>query len=396
VNHCQTSFDTFLNVASMPQLSKDMVMDAEVDLKRKQQALGNIKLIGQLVVRRLVTSNVLVVLSEELLRRRDTCPEALETLAALITVTGKQFDTKAWQYHPRLLEVFSCMQKLSKDKLLKPRVRFLLRDVLDIRDAGWSHCTYNATITIAPMKLDEVRKSAANEGKYKSLEDQVETDNMLTNLLSIAQMANTKSEKMKETSSVSPESTPMHLKVGRQGTSRQHRGINKEMPVLDKEETKGSSPLGTPAFDLVSFRRTLTAILADLAADRKVSVAVRRLLSQEVPRKLQAKEFADILTRIVEEKRGPIRRCELTFAAGLAGSEEHSGFDRGACLNGIGLFFHEVYSALCEEIPRLPAIVTRELLPTLRMIFSEAELTRRLPAYLSSTEAFQQALASRR
>merc|ERR1719487_1622158 len=160
VNQCQISFEELLQPAFMQQAGKDAEMDAEYASKRKEQALGSIKLIGQLVVHRMVTSNVLVECSEQLLRCRDSCPEALEYLAALLTVAGKQFDTPAWPRHPRLLEVFSCMRKLSKDKSIKARDRFLLRDVLDVRDAGWPHCANKAMLTAPPMKLDEVRQSA--------------------------------------------------------------------------------------------------------------------------------------------------------------------------------------------------------------------------------------------
>merc|ERR1719487_3137012 len=160
VNQCQISFDKLLQPAFMQQAGKDAEMDAEYASKRKEQALGSIKLIGQLVVHRMVTSNVLVECSEQLLRCRDSCPEALEYLAALLTVAGKQFDNKAWQYHDRFSEVFSSMRKLSKDKSIQARDRFLLRDVLDVRDAGWPHCANKATLSAPPMKLDEVRRNA--------------------------------------------------------------------------------------------------------------------------------------------------------------------------------------------------------------------------------------------
>lgn len=89
VNQCQISFEKLLQPTAMQQGSNVCKIDEEFALKRKQQALGNIRLIGQLVVHRMVTSNVLIECCEELLRRRDSCPEALEFLAALVTVAGK-------------------------------------------------------------------------------------------------------------------------------------------------------------------------------------------------------------------------------------------------------------------------------------------------------------------
>jgi len=142
---------------------------------------------------------------------------------------------------------------------------------------------------------------------------------------------------------------------------------------------KAVSPRETPSFDVVAFRRALASILGDLASDRNVPAAVRRIRLQEVPVECQSQEFADIISRIVEERRGPIRRSALAFAAGLANAEQ-SAFDRNACLGGIGQFFREVYPELCHEIPRLPAIVTSELLPTLQNVFKSEELKSYLPS----------------
>jgi len=417
LNQCQVSFEKLLQPVAQEE-TKDPEMDEENALKRKQQAIGNIKLIGQLLVHGIVTSKLLVECSEELLRCRDSCAEALESLAALLAVAGKQFDTKNWQYHPRLLEVFACMRRLSKDKSTQARVRFLLRDVLDVRDAGWSNCTYKSTLALAPMKLDEVAQSANNEGKYMSLEDQIETDSLLAGLMKVSQMANAKSDrpsffKGKQDGNSSVETTPMHSKQGgRKSGKQQNKGLKEKELALSESSApdvelspnkheadakprgpkpwasqaknkapspKAASPRDTPSFDVVAFRRALASILGDLASDRNVPAAVRRIRLQEVPVECQSQEFADIISRIVEERRGPIRRSALAFAAGLANAEQ-SAFDRNACLGGIGQFFREVYPELCHEIPRLPAIVTSELLPTLQNVFKSEELKSYLPS----------------
>jgi hypothetical protein len=389
LNQCQVSFEKLLE----PDVGKEADVDEEYRLRRKQQALGNIKLIGQLLVHGIVTSKLLVECSEALLRSHSTCAEALESLAALISVAGKQFDNPTWQYHPRLLQVFACMRSIEKDKSIQARVRFLIRDVLDIRDAGWSHCTYKATLNAEPMKLDEVRESATHAGKYVSFHEAVETDNLLTGLERISKIAATRKE----------ERTP-GSKSGRRRASRASSGTTSESPsmtesssddgsgdkVCEKASSRSKSNAAKPdftevpearEFDVVTFRRALATILTDLSSDRNVPAAVRRIRLQEVPLASQAKEFADIVTRVVEERRGPVRRCALAFAAGL-GAAEHSAFDRNACLDGVGLFFNDVYPDLCGEIPRLPAIVQSEVLPTLRNVFPKPELNKRLPSNL--------------
>lgn len=428
LNQCQVSFEQLLQSAEAPQDANKCADDEEAALKRKQQALGNIKLIGQLLVRGIVSSKLLVECSEELLRSRDSCPEALESLAALVTVAGKQFDTQSWPYHARFVEVFSCMRKLWKDKSTPPRVRFLLRDVLDVREAGWSHCTYSATLAAAPMKLEEVRGSAANEGKYMSLEDQIETDTLLAGLMNVSLKANAQKKKdfthsppspmanaqmkKKEGPHYSLDSTPIHTNSGKhskiadrpwkqeaarkqeadfapwkQEAARKPEAASPKVDLHWSDIQPGNPPDPVPVsapnpFDVVAFRRALAATLTDLASDKKVPAAVRRIRVQEVPLEFQAKEFADIITRITEERRGPVRRCGLTFAAALGASEE-SAFDRTECLTGIGLFFGEVYPELCKEIPRLPAVAASEVLPTLRNVFSKDELDEYIPKSLA-------------
>lgn len=401
LNQCQKSFEKLLQ----PDADNADV-DEEYRLRRKQQALGNIKLIGQLLVHGIVMSKLLVECSEELLRCRDTCPDALESLCALISVAGKQFDTSSWQFHPQLLEVFSKMRKLAKDKAQQARVRFLLRDVLDVRDAGWSNCTYKAATATAnaPMKLEEVRETATQEPKYMCLEDQIETDNLLAGLMNISHTA---AAKKKNNTPVANSAAPWRKKTpknenngkndfcfSKDSAKGDESPKSQESPKAETQgrkgaKNKGSSPVAaaaesSPAFEVVSFRRALAAILADLATDKNVPAAVRRMRLQDVPIQFQTKEFVDILTRAVEERRGPIRRCALAFAAGLAAAEGQSAFSRENCLEGIGLFFKEVYDDLCGEIPRLPAIATSELLPTLRNVFSPDELNTRLPASLRS------------
>merc|ERR1719267_506657 len=95
------------------------------------------KLIGQLLVHGMLSSDLFTSCCEELLRKRAECPEALEALVALMMVAGPKFDDKAWQYYQRLERVFIDMRGLTKEKSVLPRLRFLIRDVLDAREAGW-------------------------------------------------------------------------------------------------------------------------------------------------------------------------------------------------------------------------------------------------------------------
>lgn len=119
-------------------------------------------------------------------------------------------------------------------------------------------------------------------------------------------------------------------------------------------------------------------MLKDLAQNKNVAAAVRRIRTQNVPQSRQATETTDILTRAAEELRGNPRRLYLAFAVGLARGDP-SAFKRSEVLAGVDAFFKDVYEDLCEEVPRLPNIIQLELIPTMREVFSAEEVDSVLP-----------------
>jgi len=253
-------------------------------------------------------------------------------LAALMMVAAATFDTSEWQHFEKLGGCFDTMRKIAKDKKTAPRSRFLLRDMLDMREAGWPTSTKNSSIIRAEsqrMVQDAQQEEAKNSSGYKK-------------------MAAAKNDPVLNMAAASP--------------------------VLGEKSQQGSKE-----FDLKAFRRTLAAILADLTSNRNVSAAVQRVRNENVPAECQAEQFSDLITRIVEEKRGPPRRCAMAFAVGLAAAGDNSAFDRAECLEGLVSFFQDIYPDLCNEVPRLPAIIRSELTPTFCSVFPTAEINSRLP-----------------
>lgn len=127
-----------------------------------------------------------------------------------------------------------------------------------------------------------------------------------------------------------------------------------------------------------TFRKEVTAIFKELASNRNVAAAVRRVRAQNVPVGRQAAEFTDILTRAAEEHRGICRRLFFAFATGLSAGA----WNQDECLLGLKLFFDEVFPDLCDELPRLPTMVRTELVPTLRSVIPEDKLREVVPAKL--------------
>jgi hypothetical protein len=91
-------------------------------------------------------------------------PDALEALAALLTVVGPVFDLRTWPHHAALCNTFSQMQALSSSHELPNRTRYLLRDLLELRERGWVGECLAAKIE-TPKKLEEVRRLTGAGGE---------------------------------------------------------------------------------------------------------------------------------------------------------------------------------------------------------------------------------------
>jgi len=140
-----------------------------------------------------------------------------------------------------------------------------------------------------------------------------------------------------------------------------------------------SPPELAEPFNPKKFRRELVSVLKDLAQNKNVAAAVRRVRAQQVPVDRQAAETMDILTRAAEENRGNPRRLYFAFVAGLARGNP-SAFEQVEVLSGIKAFFKDIYVDLCEEVPRLPSMIEAELVPTLREVFAVETVESLLPS----------------
>jgi hypothetical protein len=223
------------------------------------------------------------------------------------------------------------MQLAARNKNISSRARFLLRDVLEVRNAGWALGT---SLVPGQLVLTQVEQQDATQA------------------------------------------------CALQQSSNQEQ----RLPIAEThDDDQASAPeRGTEiedAFDVVAFRRTLAGALSALAVNRDVQAAVDLVRLCKVPVGQQADQFTDILTRVVEDRRGPCRRCALAFAVRIAAD---SVFDQVECLLGLSLFFQDVYTDLRVELPRLPAIVAKELLPALHAVFPKSEVKNLLPSDLQS------------
>lgn len=133
--------------------------EVEHDLRSKSALVGAFRFIGYLLARRLLPLAVLRDCTERLLA--DSSPLAVELLLALLATVGPALDTDIWwqssirgSCRQHLDEVFAKARELAyTERGVPPRLRFLLRNLLDTRASRWvPRCAPEA-----PMKLNEIR-----------------------------------------------------------------------------------------------------------------------------------------------------------------------------------------------------------------------------------------------
>jgi len=158
LSECQHSFER--NLTPPADLHKlDFEKRTVAEGLYKTRMLGNIRFVGALLARHMLASRVLVAILEELIT--DPSPEALETVAALLTVTGPVFDTEEWAHIDQLNDIFGQVKEIAQKKDTSARVRCILQDVLDLRAQGWE--ITRPQKMEGPKKLQDVAEQAAKE-----------------------------------------------------------------------------------------------------------------------------------------------------------------------------------------------------------------------------------------
>lgn len=108
----------------------------------KQKILGNIKFIGELFKLDMLNESVLHTMLQQLLDKNNRCAggledrcEDMECLSQLIRTCGKQLDSERGR--ALIDQYFARMELKSSSPKYPPRIRFLLRDVIELRRNHW-------------------------------------------------------------------------------------------------------------------------------------------------------------------------------------------------------------------------------------------------------------------
>lgn len=130
----------------------------EKRIKARRRMLGNIRLIGELYKKKMLTERIMHECIKKLLGQQQTPDEEdIEALCKLMSTIGEMID------HPKAKEhmdaYFERMKSLSNNMKLSSRVRFMLKDTIDLRKNRWQQ----RRKVEGPKKIEEVHRDAAQE-----------------------------------------------------------------------------------------------------------------------------------------------------------------------------------------------------------------------------------------
>merc|ERR1711988_1217291 len=101
---CQRTFGQ--NIRAQPQVDTNLCYEDryEVELKFKTRMLGNLRFVGELLIRKLLVGKILLAVAEELCSIGDGA--SIEAAVTLLEVAGPSFDRDSWVFVPRLRAIF--------------------------------------------------------------------------------------------------------------------------------------------------------------------------------------------------------------------------------------------------------------------------------------------------
>jgi len=351
---CQVSFEKHLKPpGSLASMDKGERLTAE--RMYKMRMIGNIRFVGALLVRKMLASKVALAIMEELLQ--DPTPEALESLAALLTSVGASFDHPEWAYRTTLNAVFKQVERLAKKSSTESRVRCLLKDVLDLRSSGWKDMRPKKIE--GPKKLDEVAMEDSNGSSKKA----VTSDGWA--VVSGPRLAKPSSPSAQAEFSVGKQpSFSMQAKAAEKTPEKVSKGSSAGKAMLDflKNRDEPKPKDGTP-FDRNAFKTEVAATLAELRVSHDVAEAILRIGAIAVPVNQQSAELCDLLSKIVEEGSQDVRKAEFQLVAGLY---KEGRWKPESAAKGVRSFVEDICPDLKCDVPNLPQILREELHPSLQ------------------------------
>jgi translation initiation factor 4G len=130
----------------------------EKRVKARRRMLGNIRLIGELYKKKMLTERIMHACIQKLLGQyEDPDEEDLEALCKLMSTIGEMIDHQ--KAKENMDAYFGRMKTLSNNMNLSSRVRFMLKDAIDLRKNKWQQRRKVEGL----KKIEQVHRDTAKE-----------------------------------------------------------------------------------------------------------------------------------------------------------------------------------------------------------------------------------------
>lgn len=159
-NTCQEEYEA-TDVARKTAASAPSGEEREdLERKAKQRLLGNVRLISELFKKDMVNDLIMSIILKDLLGSPDSDPpeDSVEAACEVIAIAGAALEASE-RSKARLNGVFNHLNRLAGSKSYPSRLRFVVRDVIDLRAQHW----VARRETFTAKKLDDIRTEAQAE-----------------------------------------------------------------------------------------------------------------------------------------------------------------------------------------------------------------------------------------
>ncbi|BBN20099.1 translation initiation factor 4G [Marchantia polymorpha subsp. ruderalis] len=142
LNTCQSEFEgaDALRDEIRQMVGPDQEMArAEKERNVKLRTLGNIKFIGELFKQKMIPEKIVHACIQDLLGpdpKSAPAEENVEALCQLLSTVGKELDSSA-KFKPAVDSYFDRLRSLDSHPRLPSRIRFMVRDIMDVRSNKW-------------------------------------------------------------------------------------------------------------------------------------------------------------------------------------------------------------------------------------------------------------------
>ena len=144
--------------AARAQENADGMTPEEMEeLRRRKRMLCNMQFVGELFNKQMVTETVMRLIVGRLLANTENpSTDDMESVCKLLSVIGRRLEDNP-KNKDLMAKYFADIRKLSESKRLPARIRFALKDLMDMRKNGWQA----RREAEGPKRIDDIHSEAA-------------------------------------------------------------------------------------------------------------------------------------------------------------------------------------------------------------------------------------------